>query len=101
MGKGEETSGFLGSKWATIILIVVLVVLAALLYLILGNNERADRFFKRFQKKETKDTGPPLKPVMNDQPQDPGYQPELEVIDSRLRLVAQLSWQKPVALPWA
>ena len=98
MGRGEETSGFLGSKWATIILIAVLVILGLLLYLILGSNERADKFFKRFQKKETKQEGPPLKPVMNDQLHDPNYQPGLESIDDRLVVVAELSWQK-LSLP--
>lgn len=98
MGRGEETSGFLGSKWATIILIAVLVILGLLLYLILGSNERADRFFKRFQKKDTKQEGPPLKPVMNDQLHDPNYQPGVESIDDRLVVVAELSWQK-LSLP--
>lgn len=96
MGR-EEASGFMGSRWMTIILIVVLVILAVVLYFVLGNNERADNFFKRFRKGKGSETGQPLKPAMNDQFRNPNYQPTLESIDDRLRVVAELSWQKPAS----
>ena len=96
MGSGGEASGFMGSKWMTIILIAVLVILAVALYFILGDNEKADRFFKRFQRNKQKQ-GKPLKPKLSDQPHNSSYQFALESIDDRLKVVARLSWQKPVS----
>jgi len=88
MGRGEEKSGFMSSKWMTIALIVVLVLLAAILIWILKD----PRGFDRFKRKKT----PDLKPVgpTGQQLRIPNDRPTLELVDDRLRVVAELSWQK-------
>jgi hypothetical protein len=88
MGRGEEKSGLMGSKWMTIALIVVLVLLAAILIWILKD----PRGFDRFKGKKK----PELKPVgsTGQQLRIPNDRPRLELVDDRLRVVAQLSWQK-------
>jgi hypothetical protein len=89
MGRGEEKPGLIGSRWMTIVLIVVLVILAALLIWILKSPEGFDRF-KRKKKPDLK----PVKPVMNQQLHSPNDGHGLELVDNRLRVVAELSWQK-------
>jgi len=94
MGRGEEKSGLMGSKWMTIALVVVLVILAVILIWILKDPRGFDRF-KRRKKPELK----PVKPAMNQQLHSPNELPGLELVDSRLRVIAELSWQKPTSLP--
>lgn len=92
MGRGEEKSGFMGSKWMTIALVVVLVILAAVLIWILKDPKGFDRF-KRKKKPELKTPTAPT----GQQIYSPDDQPKLESIDSRFRVVAELSWQKPAS----
>ena len=89
MGRGEEKSGFVGRNWITIALIAVVIILAAILIWILKSPEGFDRF-KRKKKPDLK----PVKPVMNQQLHSPNGEPRLELVDDRLRVVAELSWQK-------
>jgi flagellin-like protein len=94
MGIGEEKKSRSGLV-ATIVLIAVLVILAALLIWILRDPRGFDRFKKR------KETKPSLKPsVMNQQFRDLANQTKLEMVDARLRVVGQLSWQEPASPPW-
>ncbi len=93
MGTGEEKKSRSGLV-VTIVLIAVLVILAALLIWILKD----PRGFERFRKK--KETKPSLKPgVMNQQLHHLADQTKLEMVDARLRVVGELSWQKPPASP--
>ena len=94
MGKGEEKSGLMGSKWMTLVLIVVLVVLAVAFFLILKNPKQFEIFKKKKQRKVT-----PLKPTVYHQLHNLNDRPKLELVDDRLRVVAELSWQKPVSSP--
>jgi len=89
MGKGEEKSGFIGRNWITIVLIVAVIILAAILIWILKDPRGFDRF-KRKKRPELK----PVKPVMNQQLHSPSDRHRLESVDDRLRVVAELSWQK-------
>ena len=43
MGRGEEKSGFISSKWMTIILVAVLVILAVVLIWILKDPRKGMR----------------------------------------------------------
>jgi len=89
MGTGEEKKSRSGLV-ATIVLIAVLIILAAILMWILKDPRGFDRFRKR------KETKPSLKPsVMNQQIRDLADQSKLEMVDARLRVVSELSWQKP------
>lgn len=89
MGTGEEKKSRSGLV-ATIVLIAVLIILAAILMWILKDPRGFDRFKKR------KETKPSLKPsVMNQQIRDLADQSKLEMVDARLRVVSELSWQKP------
>ena len=91
MGGGEQKSGFSKSNWITIALIVLLVILALVLVWILKDPRGFDRF------KRKKKAAPPLKPTsMYQQLHDSNYQPGLELVDDRLRVVAKLSWQESV-----
>lgn len=95
MGRAEEKPGFMGSKWMTIVLIAVLVILAVALFLILRRPEGFEIF-----KKKKKVAPPTLKPGstgMNQQFHNPNDRPKLESVDDRLKVVAELSWQKPVS----
>ena len=88
MGTGEEKKSRSGLV-VTIVLIAVLIILAALLMWILRDPRGFDRFKKR------KETKPSLKPsVMNQQFLDLADQTKLEMVDARLRVVGELSWQK-------
>ena len=89
MGSAEKK--FMSSKWMTIILVAVLVILAVILIWILKDPRGFDRF------KQKKKAEPPLKPTMNEQLYSPDYQPKLELVDSRLRLVGELSWQRSIS----
>ena len=85
----------MSSKWMTIVLIAVLVILAVALFLILRRPEGFEMF-----KRKKKVAPPTLKPGsigMNQPFHSPNDRPELELVDDRLRLVAELSWQKPVS----
>ena len=94
MGTGEEKKSRSGLV-ATIVLIAVLIILAAILMWILKDPRGFDRFKKR------KETKPSLKPsVMNHQIRDLADQNKLEMVDARLRVVSELSWQKPASPPW-
>ena len=94
MGTGEEKKSRSGLV-ATIVLIAVLIILAAILMWILKDPRGFDRF------KKWKETKPSLKPsVMNQQFRDLADQTKLEMVDARLRVVGQLSWQKPASPPW-
>jgi hypothetical protein len=94
MGTGEEKKSRSGLV-VTVVLIAVLVILAALLIWILRDPRGFDRFKKR------KETKPSLKPsVMNQQFRDLADQTKLEMVDARLRVAGELSWQKPVSPPW-
>ena len=89
MGTGEEKKSRSGLV-ATIVLIAVLIILAAILMWILKDPRGFDRFKKR------KEAKPSLKPsVMNHQIRDLADQSKLEMVDARLRVVSELSWQKP------
>jgi hypothetical protein len=89
MGKGEqEQTGFMGSKWMTIILIAVLVILAAILIWILKD----PRGFDRFRKKKKPDEA--LKPTLGQLIHDSNEMYTLEDVDERLKVIAQLSWQR-------
>ena len=89
MGTGEEKKSRSGLV-ATIVLIAVLIILAAILMWILKDPRGFDRFKKR------KEAKPSLKPsVMNQQILDLADQTKLEMVDARLRVVSELSWQKP------
>jgi len=90
MGSAEEKKpGFSSSKWMTIILIAVLVILAVIFIWVLKD----PRGFDRFKKRKTP-TKPDLKPgAMNQQLYSPGGRHKLELVDSRLREIAELSWQ--------
>lgn len=90
MGRGEEKSGLMDSKWTTIILIAVLVILAAAVIYVFKNPQVLDKLKpSRRQKQE------PLKPsIMNQQLHSPSVQSKLESVDGRLRVVAELSWQE-------
>lgn len=89
MGIGEEKKSRSGLV-VTIVLIAVLVILAAILIWILKDPRGFDRFRKQ------KETKPSLKPsVMNQQIHDLADQSKLEMVDTRLRVVSELSWQKP------
>ena len=94
MGTGEEKKSRSGLL-VTVILIAVLIILAALLIWILRDPRGFDRF------KRQKETKPSLKPgVMNQQFRDLADQTRLEMVDARLRVVGELSWQKPASPPW-
>jgi hypothetical protein len=93
MGRGEEKSGFMGSKWMTIALVVVLVLLAVILIWIL----RDPRGFERFKPKRKPELKTPTTPT-GQHIYSPDGRPNLESIDNRL-VVAELSWQKPASLP--
>ena len=83
MGSGESKSGFFGSIWMTIVLIVVLIVLGLLLIWVL----KTGWFYKLGRKKETK---PQLRPVMNQQLHRPGERPRLELADNGLIAVREV-----------
>ena len=93
MGSGEKKSGFMSSKWMTIILIAVLVILVATLIWILKD----PRGFERFKKKKK----PELKPSAptSQQLHTPNEKLELESVDDRLKVIAELSWKKTVPPP--
>ena len=94
MGTGAEKKSRSGLV-VTIVLIAVLIILAAILMWILRDPRGFDRF------KKQKETKPSLKPsVMNQQFRDLADQTKLEIVDARLRVVGQLSWQKPASPPW-
>jgi len=94
MGTGEVKKSRSGLV-VTIVLIAVLIILAAILMWILRDPRGFDRFKKR------KETKPSLKPsVMNQQIRDLANQTKLEIVDARLRVVGELSWQKPASPPW-
>jgi hypothetical protein len=82
MGSGENKSGFFGSIWMTIVLIVVLIVLGILLIWVL----KTGWFYRLGKKKETK---PQLRPVMNQQLHNPGERPGLELADNGLIIVTE------------
>ncbi|MBD3183376.1 hypothetical protein GF312_13850 [Candidatus Poribacteria bacterium] len=93
MGSGQESSGFLGSKWMTIILVVILVILAAIFIWAL----RSGWFYKVGRKKATTPNDD-FQPggAMNQQFYKTDEYVELRDINPKLRLAAQLSWEKPV-----
>lgn len=89
MGKGQKP-GIMESKWTTIILVVVLIILAVVLIWIFKTGG-----FDKFKRK--RQALPPLKqPAMNGKFQTLSDQAKLNSIDSRLQLVAELSWKKVV-----
>ena len=95
MGTGEEKSGLMSSKWMTIILVGVLVILAVILIWVLKDPRGFERFKK---KKQPKDLKPP---TIGQQLHNPSDQPILELADSRLMVIAELSWQKSIPPPQA
>ena len=92
MGKDQQKPGFLSSNLMTIVLVVVLIIMAIVLILIIKSPKQFD-IFK--MKREAKPT--PVKPVMNQLFQNPNSQFGLASIDSRLRIVNELSWQKAIS----
>ncbi len=94
MGTGEEKKSRSGLV-VTVVLIAVLVILAALLIWILKDPRGFDRF------KKQKETKPSLKPsAMIQQFHHLADQTGLEMVDARLRVVGELSWQKSASPPW-
>ena len=91
MGSGEEKSGFMSSRWMTIVLIAVLVILAVALIWILKD----PRGFDRFRKKKSPESL--IKPTVNLQLHNPNERLHLESVDHRLGVVAELSWQESVS----
>lgn len=94
MGRGEEEkSGIMKGKWMTVILIAIFVILAIILIVILKD----PRGFERFKrKKKPEDLRPDKTGTISQRLRNPNNQPGLELIDSGLRLVTELSWEKPV-----
>lgn len=90
MGKGEKP-GAIGSKWTTIILILVLVILIGI-FVWISATGGLESFFHRFRQKRK--PLPPLKPEVHQQFRILSDQDKLESIDSRLRVIAELSWNK-------
>ena len=101
MGRAEEKTGFMSSKWMTIILISVLVILAALLIWVLRDPRGFDRF-KRKKRPSLKQ--PTVSQLPSRQAREDGEAGtvglgDLRSVDSRLRVVAELSWQGSVLPP--
>ena len=95
MGSGENKSGLMSSKWMTVVLIAVLVILVAVLVWVLKD----PRGFERFKKKKTHELKPSA--PTSQQLHTPNERLELESVDDRLRVIAELPWLKDVCPPLA